>query len=211
MAVPRLAAGNVVQVVFFTTVNAQQCLNVLHYHVKEASGVKPYFEQLDAIMTAVGDTGAATIGKALMESMSEDARMVWIQAQCVGPDRRPFARQAIGMDGTIVEPCNAQNLSAVITKQVEVPGRGASGSFHVPGLPVTAYAFGDLDAVYVNKLLTLAERINTTVTAIAGELVIEPVTYQKSAEGPGTFNRIINAFPQTTLRVMRRRTVGLGI
>ncbi len=210
MAIARLVVNDVVQVILRANVSSQVNLNVLHYRVTTSTGAATYFEQMDAIAAEMGTPGGVGIVGETSRLQSEDYLYDWVQTQKVGPVRSLYTRTALGAPGTVVEPCNAVNVSAVITKQTEIPGRGFSGSFHIGGLPPSAYEFGQLTNATIVQMNVICAALAADLSLLAGALRLTPVCFSQTGGIGGETNTIVNCFPQPQLRTMRRRTLGLG-
>lgn len=203
-----LPVGTIWQVGIDTVVNGQRCMNILGYRCTAESTEADIAEEtlnLAAAMNAVGG-----IIPKLVACQSNDALITQVTAQAIRETR--YARQVvdIGQAGGVAEDCTAQNLSAVIIKRTAFAGRWAVGSFHVPGLPVTAYVNGAIEPVYKASVVDLAAQLLVPVVIPIVGGTYEPVLIHPVGEhGGSTF--LTSTEVQDELRVMRRRTVGLGI
>lgn len=209
MAIPKIVVNDIVQVVIESRVNEQRCLNVLHYRCDAMDVALTYAEALDQLMTRVGGAAPSVVAY-MVAAMGSNASVEQIRAQRVSPRRDIYLAQSIGTAGTGTPTVQLSNVAGVITKQTELAGRGRAGSFHLAGLPIGAYTNGSLTVAAVNQLQTLATEIQANLTI--GEAVKwTSGTFSPQAPLAERFHAIFEAFPQTTARVMRRRTVGLGI
>lgn len=100
------------------------------------------------------------------------------------------------------------NVSCVFTRRGVDAGRGNVGTTHLPGINLNDISNGRVTAGAQTNIGTIAaQAIATVASGIAGVNLI-PILYKRSAPGssvpPKTY------IVQTTTRIERRRTVGLG-
>jgi len=206
-----LAVGDIVQLVIESRVNDQVCLNVLHYRARVALPAITYPEAMDLLNQAVGGPSAESITDKMAAIMAENASIVRCQAQRVYPTRDIFYRLTVDKVGRAAGDCMAQNIAGVLTKRAEVAGRGRAGSFHLAGLPQEAMSVGYIANAFKPRFDELADKLGDPLVADGGQFVYEPGMYSPGSGAGLNWNYIAAVETQTTLRVMRRRTVGLGI
>jgi hypothetical protein len=98
----------------------------------------------------------------------------------------------------------------VITRVCEFSGRAFVGGLHVGPIPQDAptQINGLIAAAYVTKLQTMATAMVAPINGtIAATFTALPCLYHRKT---ANVTPLSSAFPQATLRVMRRRTLGLG-
>jgi len=119
--------------------------------------------------------------------------------------------QDIGVTGSQGDGESPINVAGVATKRGEVSGRWAVGSWHQPGLYPDAFATaGNLTSAYklgLNEALN--NWFNTTRTPPGMVGNVRPILFNNL--NPTRVTSIVTIQAQDTVRVMRRRTVGLGI
>lgn len=211
MPVAPIAAGDVVQVIIESQVLQQTMLNVLYYRAKAGVPGTEYFIILDELNTAIAESQNAGIVPYMIPMMGPNAEVVRIQSQRVYPTRDLYLRTPVGVVGTQNDDCDASNLAAVIVKRGERTGRGKSGTFHLGGLPMTSYALGRMTAGSRTLLTALADKLNDPQLSAGGESLFVPGMFNPTMGAPNNFNEIVACDVQDTVRVMRRRTVGVGI
>lgn len=203
-----LNVGDVLQVVFESDVFSQRCLNVLHYRVTVASTSDDYAVAAMAVAQRFS-SGVDNPGLPLVACFAENVTWVNTTVQRVYPTRNRKVTDAVGLPGTIAADCKASNVAGVITKYTDTATRRGIGALHVGGVPETAYQGGFVQGDYLDRLTALANTLDLTVIVTLETTTVQPVLWSPST--PSTTLRVTDAKPQTTLRVMRRRTVGLGI
>lgn len=213
-------ANAIVEATVRYSVNGQECMNVVHYH-PGTPGVGPVRDLVDNFLTSFQSTAVGTLIAGMKALMSQDVFIHQCTAQAIWPTRyRKSETESFAEQGLVVAPCTAQNLQLCVTKKGDLGIRSNIGHFHLGGLPDVLYTGGVIDtatyAVQIGKLLTGLE----WHVISAGDLIdFAPVILNKTLI-PGSDPKkyqISGSTVQTavefneTLRVMRRRTVGLGI
>lgn len=141
----------------------------------------------------------------------ENYQMDYMTLQKIDPTRLRAVRQDINAPGTLANPGATVNQAAVVTKHGEEAARWSIGSWHQAGLPASAYGpTGTIDPAILGALEDALEILDT-----AGAAAEVPGTNLQSVlfnpANPTRVTAVVGMFPQSTARVMRRRTVGLGI
>lgn len=206
-----IAVGNVVQVVIGTKFAGQQALNVLYFQSDSAMGPNQYIETLEALIGEINSDGIDGIVPFMLPAMGPNVTHNFTQAQRVYPVRSIPVRIETASDGTHVDDCDTFNIAAVISKKVDKPGRGRTGSFHLAGIPNTAYFEGSFTPPYIDLLDALADRLETYQEGIVAGSKWFPVTFNPNLGAGENVQQVVQCSPRGTVRVMRRRTVGVGI
>lgn len=203
-----LLINDIIQYTLEYNVLNQVCLNVLNYRVLEL--VAPVNDGNDALFEMLAELeGPGGIVNAVPPAIASNVTLVRHSAQKVRPTRFVRVSQLLNLPGTFPGNCTAPNVAAVITKKPIQSKRGLLGSVHVPGLSQEAYLGGTITPALIGSLDTLALRIRTVqVLAVTG-VTLEPVLL--SAATAFAPKPVASVEIQSTLRVMRRRTVGVGI
>ena len=131
--------------------------------------------------------------------------------QRVYPTRNRQVIQTLSTTGSVATTGSQVNQAAVITKYGNVAGRFAIGSWHQAGLPTAAFSsFGRVEEVTQSALKAAVDMLTVVgdIEGFAGT-VANPVLWSPTV--PTRVTPIVETVPQFTSRVMRRRTVGLGI
>lgn len=132
-------------------------------------------------------------------------------AQWVYSTRYVPQAYVVGTSGEYGGTCSTGNISGVLTKQSTFSGRRFVGSLHIPCLPSLAHANGLIVQNYKNAMVNFAVEYKRTyaLPGAAGNNFV-PIIMPKN---PGALApaKIASIYPQPQVRVMRRRTVGLGI
>jgi hypothetical protein len=184
-------------------------MNTLHYQ-RFSSPVTLTGE--DEMNAAIDDIQVATLGvRDRMRSMQSNAvSHERIQAQIVYPTRRPVIEQIDIQPGNIALSGMPSNVAAVFTKRGNHAYKGNTGSFHLAGFPTNYVNGPNLTAALITDLSGLANECTLDLPAFNGapawSAVIAPPTTAHN------FNKPFSSFTvQSTVRVMRRRTLHVGI
>lgn len=208
------AVGTIIEVTIKYTVNAQINLNILHYVVATQSALATPEAELGQFQSDfISPTGLNFTGF-FRPLLATNATLNSTRYQWVFPVRRAYTALTHGVAGTgTYGACTAQNVAAVVTKTTALAGRSQVGSFHLGAVGINGYSGGSLAAPYktdvINNLLPFL--VSSNIATVGGG-VYHPILWHKFNT---TFNQNYNVLQavelQDTLRVMRRRTVGLGI
>lgn len=205
-----IAAGDIVQCVIESRVEGQVMLNVLYYRANEAEVGSSYFESLEKLIESVISDPNTAITPRMQPLMGPNVTIEAVQVQRVYPARDVYRRQPLGDQGSHADDCDATNVAAVIVKQAAVAGRGRSGTFHLGGLASTTYALGSLTADARTLLLALGDSLDDRQPGVADTEQWVPGMFNPLLGAGLNFTEIAATAPKDTLRVMRRRTVGVG-
>lgn len=212
MASP-VISGDIIQVVYRTILFEQNILNVLHYRVSQPIGTPSYTEDLDFLTGLLEPGNPGTLGTAIRTALATNATILDITLQRIYPNRSFYLRTPLGLAGqSTLGEATAANVSAVVSKQSEAAGRGRTGSFHLGGVPAAGYTFGRLTAAFRADMVPVADALKADITDPGTEAVLMvPGMFGLAPGQPDPFRRVVQTFTQDTLRIVRRRTVGVGI
>jgi len=204
------AAGQVYLVTLKGTLCGQTILNTFHYVIENmpAGGVS-----VDGVYTAL-ETHFEAPGSLIdlfVDCCPTNYQLVEMWIQCVGPTQRYVKFVSLqGIAGQFPAVADQANVAAVITRTTEKSGRSQVSSLHIPiGGNSDWMTDGVLNVDPINTMQLLCDDIPTQI-GTAPALTLDPVIYHGPVPAPVP-DDIIKAVPRTTARVMRRRTVGLGI
>lgn len=204
--------GSIVEVIIEWNILNQRCMSVLHYKVTaDSSIVDPVGEAIDVANTVSSPGG---IMDAILDCMSANTGSTKVSAQFIrGAGGQRFAKATVTAinPGVRAASCTVSNIAAVITKRTIYSGRWAVGSLHIPGLSPGTYDNGKItDASMLGDLNDVAAELLNPITGNVGAGVYSPVVLHKAGVHGGSTD-LLSTEVQTTVRTMRRRTVGLGI
>lgn len=205
-----LAVGDVCAVTYHGTYCGQQIRYVLHYRVTVAgSSVSPELD-LDAMAANFAAPGSNTLTGTLQALHLTSFNFDAVSAQRVWPTRTIRMTTLSSFPGTITGSDTAPNTSVVVTKRTLTPGRMGLGSIHLSGVDNNSIVSGEIDTGVIASYTTFLAAVIAGRTVPAVTMSIEPGLFNPSFP-PSFFSRLFDCILQTTIRVMRRRTVRLGI
>ena len=188
----------------------QTFLNTAHFkYTDNITGVDDYATYANAILDRF--ELAANIIADLADLMHPSITIVDHRIQQVHPVRLAPIIHTLGVPGLATGTALPTNTAAVVTKRSEFATRWGIGSWHQPGLPSSALtSAGVMATTWLDDLeLALAGPLTVAFvpTAMNGE--VNGVLWNITT--PLRFTDVNSIQAQSTPRVMRRRTVGLGI
>lgn len=205
-----LPGDAIIEVVFRGILFGQTTMSVMHYRVAAQA---PAGVSVQAEMAQLADIfNDDTVGelKGLYRAVCPNAyTMTQVSVQPVYPLRyrktvRATNSAGIGGDSTTA------NVQAAITLTTDFAGRNQIGGIHPP-CPTSMASGGILDGDYVNALGDLGQSLITPVSNVGLESSYQLVIWHRGIQPPLSYTGVTGYIPQTEARVMRRRTVGLGI
>lgn len=188
----------------------QECMNVLHYRPADppAGDIADGLGNLEEIR-AILDINPGGWSDLLSQCCQEDFTIDYVQLQYIWPTRMSYYRVAAEvLAGIRVGPPAPPNVQASVTFQGDAVGRHNRGAMRIPGLLAEDVTEGRISASLAADLNTLGDFLLTPFTPPTSALEYELVIFQRLA--PGASLPVTHKTVQTTSRVERRRTVGLG-
>jgi len=210
MAIP--SVGQKYLITFVGELCNQKVLNTFWYSLEDvgaAASVNAVYDIIQAQL-AIATLLADDFRGACPENYTH--QQTWIQA--IKPDRIMKRIVNVNLDGTFASTAATANLAAVIERRAEIADRKSVSTLHVPlPEPVDVGVSGIITvAAYKTRLETLATEMLQNITSGGGApTVLKPVVFNPKPAAPPGNRFVIQTTVQDTVRVMRRRTVGLGI
>lgn len=202
-----LVANDIIALTYEATYAAQQIRYAFHYRVTTpGSSTTP---ELDLLAMATnfstpGNTFTSALQAVHVNTFNFDA----VSAQRVYPIRTIRMQKLNSFPGGVVNDGLPPNVAVVVTKRTLTPGRPGIGSLHLSGTPDNVIVSGEVTNLTPYTLVGTEMIAARTVTAVA--MGIEPGLFNPTGP-PSFFSRLFDAIAQRTSRVMRRRTVRVGI
>lgn len=203
-----LSVGDVVALTYEGTYDGQQIRYVLHYRVSTAGSSTTPELDLDAMSANFSNPTSNTLTGMLRANHVNAFNFDAVVAQRVFPTRTIAMRTLSSFPGTIGQPGLPANVAAVITKRTLTPGRRGLGSIHLSGQDAGAVTNSEWTSLV--NLTSLADQLLLTRTIPAVTMSVEPGLFNPTIL-PQAFSRLFDCPVQPTVRVMRRRTVRVGI
>lgn len=207
-----LFVNDVIEVSYAGLTLNQRTLTIRHYAITNPGTTASESLAVKQIADGFAANVLGSNSNVYLAACGTNFELQEIRAQKISPNRNRFESSPVNRFGTFGElVVTATNVSGVITLQTAKAGRKQIGGIHMPGCPEGAYTGGRPTVAYRNALENIAFTNLNAFTIPASGLVMIPVIYHRVLVGAGTFDPITNTRVQDTLRVMRRRTVGVGI
>lgn len=191
----------------YYTMFEQRLMNTLHWVYKEDVPVTNYLTYLESVLASL-EVANALVDR-VAQSCTNAITITHHSAQPVHPDRLVPAVRTIGQNGSRAISPLPQNTAASITLHGPYGNRKNVAKWQQPGATIEDQESGIWVAGYMTLLGAIATELKKEIGGGALPGTLSPIIVTRG-EAPG--NRFITqATPQDTVRVMRRRTVRLGI
>lgn len=207
---PGLPVGAIVQFRVNGLLQFQQTISSFWYQVATAGTAPTVITDLDDLLTKFATSVTAPYVKYLL-CLPSSWSGVRIDAQQITPVRS-VARDtdisgAVGARGAT----ESSNLSAVIDKGTDLAGRSQMGSLHLPGVATADQTGGLLENALLTAMSTLGSVMLTNLSGDTYDTLLRPIIpHVKKPMTTTTGDIMTRTIPQRQIRVMRRRTVGVG-
>lgn len=206
-----IAVGDKVLVTFVGRCYGQRIMNTFGFTVSNVSAVTDITSALQELRGGLVAAYGYVIPWLACMPTSYVLVETWIQV--VGPVRYRKAVFTDNLDGIYDVPTTTANLAGVITRQAEPAGRRYQSPLHLL-LPTEAAAVsqGELTPETLENYQDMCDKIVTFTGLVGGDVTFTPcIPHPLYVPAPQPWSPIVAANPQTTARVMRRRTLGVGI
>lgn len=204
------AVGQVYMVTSFGRLNGQTIINTFHYRLTEVATVPlTVWEMYEALMEDL--SAPDDLFDKLLDAVSTSFVQEKVRVQLLYPTRRMFRDFDGNGGGTRVGTALPQNVAASIGRKGDGIGRTGIGRVQIAGLIESDNNAGNLSAGAITVLQPLANQIGTSLALDGGGGLADPVIFSSPPQGNPNYVVISQTQVQNTVRVMRRRTVGLGI
>lgn len=188
----------------------QETMNVIHLFPVDppAGDIADGLANLEQIIGTY-DVNPGGWSDLLSKCCHENFTIDWIQAQYVWPTRMAYLRRVAEVtSGTLVGTEAPPNTSAVITYQGDGVGRHQRGNQHIGGLRAEDITEGRIALTLADDMRTLGEFLAEPTLPLDVGFAYEMCIFQRGA--PAASAAVTHLTVQSTSRVERRRTVGLG-
>jgi hypothetical protein len=208
MALPAPAVGQVYLVTTNGLAFGQMVLNTFYYQVSIV-GSETDIRTLASNMFAKL-TGAGSLTNGIFGCTPPQYQMVELWIQNVFPIRYRKFVNPMTTPGAFPQNASTANLATTITRFGDQANKHNRGSLHLlaPNLDPGTTA-GDISGALATAASTLALRLNASITT-TGLTVLIPGLWPKKATAAQQFVPVTGSIVESTVRVMRRRTVGVG-
>lgn len=202
-----ISPGAVCLVTFEGRLQSQQVMNVSAWLFNTGSTLPDGRVALNAIINRMQE---ANQPYALwIDCLSSQVTQGQITAQWVYPTRYGYVKaNASPSVGQVGGAAGAPNVAVCITRRTGLSGRKQQSDIHMFGVPAALNDNGVVNVTGKAKYDAYGDAMTRTVTMAVPAFSLAPVPFSKVA--PANVSQYIEYQTQNYLRVMRRRTVGLG-
>jgi hypothetical protein len=198
-----VTVGGVVELSVVGGFNGQTLLNIMHYRFSGGTAITSGAAALISFLAAV-NTKFTT---AFVNCVGADYQLFAYRGQWIFPTRyRPIVLNLSSVVGA-GSPAGTANIGGAITRFGDPANRAALGTWHMPCVPQDQYASGTLFSSQITAYTTLAALMDDQITTALSSN-FDPIIYHRA--NPTASVVVTGAYPQTTVRTSRRRTVGVG-
>jgi hypothetical protein len=199
--------NDIVQFIVVMTHDGQTCMNTFKYRVGAPSIAPDYPTAMLQALNGFASSVAAPYQR-MLEATSIDVAFDYIIGQVVHPTRRRAFRSIRGEVGNLDSPSLPVNTAVHIERFGLLANRHNTGGIHLTGIPIDLVENSKLTAGALLNYEPVAASLANSFDAAAGSTLLQPVLTNRTY---GIVNLVFGSIVQPTVRVMRRRTVGLGI
>lgn len=202
----------ILEVTFVGLYQGSTILNVFHYRLLSASSA--IFDGDLVVDAAIAKLQTDPLGaaNAFRDCVNVAFELLHVRYQWIYPIRfSPLTSDNNCGGGTVVGQELPSNVAGVFLKRSIFAGPHGHGSCHMSGLSVQSVVGPVLSAEYKTDLSVFAARMDDTISLseILSGASLAPVLYDRSS--PATSALWNETQVMESVRVMRRRTLGVGI
>lgn len=201
-----IGAGSILEMSYHGKVDGQLFISQLHYLF--ATGTTIVDGEAAALEMIDNLNNAGNLSDDYLACIPDEVGGIRLRAQWITPIRYRYVVDPGGVrQGTVASPSMPSNVAVALTKTGEKANRHNIGTLHMPAVP--ASFIGDSLLTVLGQIAydELCSDLPDNFILATGQ-DLRPVLFNRVA--PSTSVQIVQAFPQDTSRVNRRRTVGLG-
>jgi hypothetical protein len=204
-----LPEGAIIELTYLGTMYNQTIMNVRHYYVAAQGTTPGVTDEIENFLGHFVDMGVGSVLPAYIACIPEELNVNRVIAQVLTPTRLRRQFETISQNG-LASSSPVTNVQASITFTTLLSGKDQQGGMRLCAAPVAALD-GVWTAGYQGLLTTLAARLSETVAEPDGDAIYAPCIYHRTKAAPLNRTEITGFVIQPTTRVIRRRTVGVGV
>lgn len=205
----QLPAGSIVQATIVQDIQSNTILNVLHYQYNAAQSAADYVVEMQELILGITKVGGIVQKMQIMSGGHWIAKTVRVQP--VYPGRlAPIDSPDLNMVGNLLGAPVPMNTALTIVKKTVNATRWGRGSFHLGGQTTDQMEnSGSWNVGTVNEATALGLKIIENLPGKASSSFFTPVLW--NVKQPDRITQLFDAKAQSSIRTMRRRTLGQGI
>jgi hypothetical protein len=210
MGIMAYAVGDIVEVTWQQLMFSQQVLNVQHYRcVSSTSSGSDVGDNASFANHLASLTGAGQLIDLWAGALAPSWELKSVKVQKISPVRSAYVTASINQMGQAATTTQLSNLAVVVSKRGTSGTRSGQGSIHFAGWPTNFFTGGEVQAgidTWWNNLEPLWSATQVVATIPAS---LQPVIFNPGATP--NYQTVAVWQLQDTARVMRRRTVRVGV
>lgn len=204
-----LPENAIIELTYLGKIYNQTTMNVRHYYVAAQGTTPSITDEVENFLGHFTDMGVGSVLPAYIACIPEELNVYRVVAQVLRPSRFRKQFETISQNG-LASSSPVTNVQASITFTTRLSGRDQQGGMRVPAAPVAALD-GTWTAGYQTLLTTLAARLSEPITEPGGDAIYAPCIFHRGKATPADRTEINAFIIQPTTRVIRRRTVSVGV
>jgi len=204
-----LPANAIIAFTYRGTLLNQTTLNTVHYRVSNPSNIPTVKEEMEEFIKRFTAVGPNDILTAYKQATPDNLFIRQAVLQPVYPTRYRRVVANLTQQGA-TDPTEVSNIQAAITFATAKAGRNQIGGIRLPQTPTNAQG-GSWIPAWTNTLDIVGDVFSTLLVAGLGGGSYQPVIFHRSPNANPRWDDITDYLIQPTTRVIRRRTVGVGI
>lgn len=205
-----LPVGTILEVTYRGTILGQTFMSVFHTYVFGQSTTPNDFTELSNILGYYTDAGVGSVRPAYSAATTQAAVLTSASIQAVAPTRMRRVTQPLNSIPGLRADTQVPNVQASLSFKTNFARRRDRGGMRLPASPDDA-ATGVWIGNYTTSLQALADLLIVSLIEPGGDGLYQPCIYHRDLQPPANRTDITAVIVEPTTRVIRRRTVGLGI
>ena len=208
-----LVNGDLINLSVVGTLYGQRVMTSYGFRVMSVSGAIDSREAQDKLNDAVATNTGTNLLSTYQDITTDDLEINQIWSQIVRPIRMRKSVKNVALQGFISALNGTPNIAAVITRKSDLASRSSISNLHIPAAPtdLTNMSEGVFTPAYRTKLDAHAFESYDTINVswFGNSFNVKGVIINKASADPN-WQEITAHSINHNMRVMRRRTVGLG-
>jgi len=202
-------AGDIVQITFRSTCLGSRIMLTHYYRLNNSvSGSDKDF--LTSLLNALDPDNPETPGEYYRNCLPSNTVMQEVRGQIIYPVRTAYHSFFFSLQGNWPAVATTTNTAAALTLKTNKAGRSQKATKHIGPLAPDAQTAASLSGTYSAAVGSLADSLGQSIT-LGGGAICTPIIYHKNADGPANkYDVVTGRYVNPYVRVMRRRTLGLG-
>jgi hypothetical protein len=204
--------GDLCQVTNWATYQSSRVLNVWHFEaVITGTGTVADgpAEVLQLITKFEDNVISPAAGTKWLDWTVNTFHFDYLQGQIIDPIRRYYMILVTNVAGSTINDGVASNVGATVSYQSNMVGRGRTGSKHFTGQDNADMANGTIMPALYTKIGDTSQKSIMNIAGTDPSLTWQPRIW--SGSHPTERNKIVSQYTNPNVRIMRRRTLHVGI